>query len=290
MKTRTFGERDTEIAEIGLRLRPSSPHAAELLRGAVEEGVNYFQIGSVERASLLRRTLGELRHHMLVGAVSAPEQIRESCAATLERSGKTQLGVLWIKPTSVEESELERALARVQSLQVAGCVKTFGFAISHLSAEQQIAIGQWAIETASTPLLQINYSLYESRVGKELFPLAQDSQTCFMVVLPRQLTTLDQLLGEELAHTVSTLARKTRQLRFLTESGRSLAQSAIKFALAQSSVVCVLPSIVSLADLQSSVTAADAPDLTRAELNRLDDLSTHGFHLKPSEPPSVFNG
>ncbi len=290
MKTRLLGDLDIRIAEIALRLRASTPNASDLLRAAVEEGVSYFQVESVERASLLRRTLGELRHHMLVGALSAPDAILESADAALARLGDTQLGVLWIKPASAEEPHLERALARVQSLQAARRINTFGFAISHLSADDQIAVGQWAIETAGTPLLQINYSLHEPRVGKELFPLAQDSQTCFMVALPKAMTTLDNVLGEELAHAVSTFARKTRQLRFLTESGRSLAQSAIKFALAQSSVVCVLPAISTLADLQWSIAASDAPDLTRSELNRLDDLATHGFHLKPSEPPSVYNG
>lgn len=290
MRTRAFGEPDLRVSEVGLRLPASTAHMVELVRAAVEEGVNYFQIDRAERALLLRRALGELRHHMLTGALSTPDQLQATCDDVLERLGDRPLDVLWIKPASAGEAELERALARVQSLRAAGQIRTFGFAVSHLGVGQQIAAGQWAIETAGTPLLQIGYSLHEPRVGKELFALAGEGQTMFVIVLPKVTTTLDTLLGADVAHAVSTIARKSRQMRFLTESGRSLAQSALKFALAQASVACVLPAIHSLADLQASVVAGDAPDLTQAELNRLDDLAAHGFHLRPGEPPSVYNG
>ncbi len=290
MRTRGFGELELRVSEVGLRLPASTAHVDELVRAAVEEGVNYFQVDRAERASPLRRGLGELRHNMLAGAVSTPDQLQATCDEVLERLGDRPLDVLWIKPDSADEARLERALARVQSLRAAGQIRTYGFAVSHLAVAEQIAAGQWAIETAGTPLLQIGYNLHEPRVGKELFALAGDGQTMFVIVLPKVTTTLDALLGEEVAHAVSTIARKTRQMRFLTESGRSLAQSALKFALAQPSVACVLPAIHTLADLRAIVAAGDAPDLTQAELNRLDDLAAHGFHLHPGEPPSVYNG
>jgi aryl-alcohol dehydrogenase-like predicted oxidoreductase len=79
-------------------------------------------------------------------------------------------------------------------------------------------------------------------------------------------------------------------LRFLTENGRSLTQAAIQFALAQPLVACVLPTITTLGDLQSCIAACDTPALSRVELNRLDDLVKHGFHLEPFDPPTVYNG
>jgi aryl-alcohol dehydrogenase-like predicted oxidoreductase len=290
VKTHSLGDTDLRVSELGFRLRTASTHPAELVRAAVEEGITYFQVESVRRVSLLRRALGALWDHMLVGVVSAPDEIQETSAVMRAQLVSSRLGVLWVKPGSSDEAQLERALSRVHSLQGDGQVGTFGFAVSHLSADEQIAVGRWALETASTPLMQIGYSLHEPRVGRELFALAAEGQTMFVVALPKVMTRLDSLLGEDLSHVVSTVARKTRQLRFLTESGRSLAQSALKFALAQPSVACVLPAIYSQADLHSSVAAGDAPDLTRAELNRLDDLVTHGFHIAPGEAPSVYNG
>lgn len=287
MKTRAFGEPEISISEIGLRIAPLAP---DLPMAAFETDINYFEATDAAAEVLLRTALGELRHNLLIGTFAVPESLKEDCAASQARLELEQLGVLWVRAQSADEPALEQALAKVRKLQAAGQLRSFGFSVAQLPEEEQIAAGRWAIETASAPLLQISFSLHEPRVGRELFPLGQEAQTAFVVVLPKETTLLDQWLGNKLAEVVSTLTRKTQPLRFLTESGRTLAQAAIKFALAQPSVVCVLPTINSLSDLQSTLAAADAPDLTRGELDRLDELAAHGFHLTPTEPPSAYNG
>lgn len=272
MKTRIGGE--VCVSEIGLRTQDLAgfQNLRGLLEAALDSGITYFHAADADSTDVLVRELVGQRDKVIVGASSAHDA-----------------DVLWLAPSSADETELERMAREAAVLQNAAQIKTFGFTLTHLSADEQLTAGRWAVSSC-VPLLALPYGLHEPRVGRELFALAENTATRFVVVLPKETTTLDTWLGADLAEIVSVFARQSRQLRFLTDSGRTLAQTAIKFALAQPSVVCVLPYIGTLADLQSAIAATDAPDLTRGELNRIDDLVAHGFHLQPFEPTSVYNG
>ncbi|MBI3733705.1 MAG: aldo/keto reductase [Chloroflexi bacterium] len=277
---------ETTVSEIGLSLTADTGEAPGLLQSALTQGVTYWH--ARDRASLAAAA-AEVREQAVIGVQADAASLAEDCAEALAVAGGAPVDALWAHMTTAGLDALEPALVSLQGFQQAGKTRAYGFSLEGLSDHDQLAAGEWAIQKG-VPLLLIAYSLHESQVGRDLFRLAEGSPTRFIVALPQETTGLDLWLGADLAEIVSSLARKTRQLRFLTESGRSLAQAAIKFALAQPSVACVLPSVRTVADLQAAVSAAESPDLSRAELNRIDDLVAHGFHLQPGEMPTVYNG
>ena len=81
---------------------------------------------------------------------------------------------------------------------------------------------------------------------------------------------------------------RAQQVRFLAgeDVGRTMSQAAIKFCLAQPTIVSVLPNFTNMDELREFTSAPDAPDLTPHELSKLDDLWRNGFDL--SEPARQF--
>ena len=65
-----------------------------------------------------------------------------------------------------------------------------------------------------------------------------------------------------------------------------MSQAAIKFALAKSSIISVLPNFTTLEELHEYTSASEAPDLTTEEQTQLDDLWNNAFDLK--EPAAQF--
>jgi aryl-alcohol dehydrogenase-like predicted oxidoreductase len=79
---------------------------------------------------------------------------------------------------------------------------------------------------------------------------------------------------------------KAARVTFLAgeDVGRTMSQAAIKFCLAQPSIVSVLPNFTNLDELREYTAAPETPDLTEEEQSRLDDLWQHGFDLEDPAP------
>jgi aryl-alcohol dehydrogenase-like predicted oxidoreductase len=77
--------------------------------------------------------------------------------------------------------------------------------------------------------------------------------------------------------------KKVERLRFLIDgTGRTIAQAAIRWILAEPSFASVLPNIYTEEQLQEFVAASDVPDLSRDELRQVSDLCARNFDLQPA--------
>jgi aryl-alcohol dehydrogenase-like predicted oxidoreductase len=77
--------------------------------------------------------------------------------------------------------------------------------------------------------------------------------------------------------------KKVERLRFLTEgTGRTMAQAAIRWILAEPSFACVLPNIYKEEQLQEFAAASDVADLSPAEVRRVNELYARKFDLEPA--------
>lgn len=85
--------------------------------------------------------------------------------------------------------------------------------------------------------------------------------------------------------------KKVRQLSFLTEgAGRTLAQAALKFILAEPSIASVLPNIYNEQALSEFVAASDCPDVTLEEYAHVQQLYADNFGLPACAAPSATTG
>ena len=77
---------------------------------------------------------------------------------------------------------------------------------------------------------------------------------------------------------IKKYSKNAKTLRFLIEdTGRTLAQSAIKFCLSQPSIVSVLPNVTDIETLNDYVLSSNSDDLADHELLRIEELWQSGF-------------
>jgi aryl-alcohol dehydrogenase-like predicted oxidoreductase len=164
----------------------------------------------------------------------------------------------------------------IAELKRAGKIKWFG--ISTSSHES----GIWAIEHGAD-LLQIEYDMLSPSAEDKLLPLAQQENVGIMVRTPlaRGLLTGKFKVGQPIppdqqwrrptGERLQTRLQRIEQLRFLERPGQTLAQAALRFALAHPAVHCVVPGARTIAQLEENVPAADA-DLLPDELARVREL------------------
>jgi aryl-alcohol dehydrogenase-like predicted oxidoreductase len=77
--------------------------------------------------------------------------------------------------------------------------------------------------------------------------------------------------------------KKVARLRFLTEgTGRTTAQAAIRWILAEPCFACVLPNIYTEEQLREFAGASDVPDLTPDEVRMVGELYARNFDLQPA--------
>ena len=142
--------------------------------------------------------------------------------------------------------------------------------------------------------LQIIYSILEQDPAKDFFPIARDCEVGLLSRVPHASEALTGRYTEvpefdESDHRshrriewLREALRKVEQVQFLAgeETGRTLAQAAIKFALYQPTIVSVLPNFTNLDELRDYTDAVDVPDITDGEQALLDDLWEYNFDLE----------
>jgi aryl-alcohol dehydrogenase-like predicted oxidoreductase len=188
-------------------------------------------------------------------------------------------------PTTLELEQSDWATA-IADLKRGGKLCWFG--ISTSSHESGIL----AIEHGAE-VLQVEYDLLSPYAEDELLPLAARMNVGVSVRTPlaRGLLTGKFKVDEPIApeqqwrrptgQKLQTRLRRVEQLRFLERPGQTLAQAALRYALAHPAVHCVVPGARTLDQLEENVPAADA-DLTPAELARIKELQAEWRAEDPS--------
>ena len=178
-----------------------------------------------------------------------------------------------------------------------GKVRHYGATLGPAIDLRQVEEGQVCVAERHM-VTQIIYNLFEQQIGAPLIPLAARHGVGLMVRVPHSSGLLEGRYSAETSFTkddhrffrVNTDERKrawlteglkkVERLAFLTEgTGRTLAQAAIRWILAEPCFACVLPNIYAEEQLVEFAAASDVPDLTAAELRRLRELGERNFDL-----------
>jgi aryl-alcohol dehydrogenase-like predicted oxidoreductase len=150
-------------------------------------------------------------------------------------------------------------------------------------------------------ITQIIYNLLEQQVGQPLVPLAKQYRVGLMVRVPHSSGLLEGRYtrettfgeGDHRHFRVNTDDRKkawlddglkkVEKLSFLIDGkGRTIAQAAIRWILAEPCFACVLPNIYNEEQLKEFAAAADVPDLTPEEVRMVNELYARNFDLQPA--------
>ena len=227
-----------------------------------------------------------------------PEYVRFALEESLKRLRTDHVDLYQLHNPRLDALQRDDLFETLESLKRAGKIRAYGPALGPAIAERQIEEGAYAIEQHRADVVYIIYNLLEQMLGQALFPLSRRHQASVLVRVPHASGLLDGTVKPETVfsqddhrfHRVSTEERKRQwqldglkkveQLAFLWEGrGRTLAQTALQYILAEPAVSSVLPNIYSDSMLQEFVAAVDGPPLTHEDVARVQQLYAEQFGL-----------
>jgi aryl-alcohol dehydrogenase-like predicted oxidoreductase len=227
-----------------------------------------------------------------------PDYVRFALEQSLKRLGTDRIDLYQLHNPRLDALQRDDLFATLEALKREGKIRAYGPALGPAIAERQVEEGAYAIERRQADVVYIIYNLLEQMLGQGLFELGRRAGRSFLVRVPHASGLLDGTVRPDTVfaeddhrfHRVSTEERKRRwqvdglkkveQLNFLWEpSGRTLAQAALKYVLAEPAVVSVLPNIYTSQLLREFAAAVETPDLTAEELARVAQLYESNFGL-----------
>ncbi len=227
-----------------------------------------------------------------------PEYVRFALDQSLQRLGTDYVDLYQLHNPRLDALQRDDLFAALEALKQDGKIRAYGPALGPAIAERQIDEGAHAIQRRGCDVVYIIYNLLEQMLGQALFPMGRERAASFLVRVPHASGLLDGTVkpdttfsaDDHRSHRVSTEERRQRwqvdglkkveQLRFLTEGrGRTLAQAAIQYILAEPSVASVLPNIYNAQLLREYAAAAAAPALAADDLAQVAALYADNFGL-----------
>jgi len=219
-----------------------------------------------------------------------PEFILFALRKSLERLETDYIDLYQLHNPRIETINDPQVWETLEQLRNESKIRYYGVALG--PAIGWLDEGVTSMKTADSVSLQTVYNMLEQEPGREFFEVARERGVGVLVRVPHASGLLDGKFSpdtnfESNDHRSFRMREwllkgheKLDMLRFLTEGkNRTLAQVAIKFALAETSVSSVLPTITSLSDLEEYAKASDFNDLTDDELLKINEFYENVFKV-----------
>lgn len=228
-----------------------------------------------------------------------PDYLRFAVERSLERLGTDYIDLYQLHNVKLEHVLADDIFATLDDLVREGKLRAYGTALGPAIGWE--VEGLVAIRRRRGCAMQIIYNLLEQDPARRFFGPAREHGIGFLVRVPHASGMLEGHYtlettfpaGDHRRHRPRSWLvnglRKIATLGFLTADGAmTLGQAALKFVLAEPTVVSALPNIYDRAQLEEFAAAPDRPDLTSAQLARIAELYAENFGV--DEPPMAFKG
>ena len=282
----------------------------KLLRDAIEAGVTLFDTADTYGLGfgeeILHEALGGHRHDVVIGTkfgydLDAPREghqrerpqrwdpdfVRAACESSLRRLGTDYIDLYQLHNPRLTTLQDDVLFETLEALKHEGKVRWYGTALGpdigwRAEAEHSMA-------ERKAPTMQIIYSIIEQQPARDFFPSAREHGTGLLARIPHASEILTDQFADQ-AHVEfdpsdhrahrrrewldEAFEKREKVLFVAQETGRTLAQAAIQFALSEPQIASVLPNIVSREQLLEYAEASHTPRIAAdelAELNRIYD-------------------
>lgn len=229
-----------------------------------------------------------------------PAYLRQACEASLRRLATDRIDLYQLHNPRIDTLRRDDLFAELDRLKAEGKIRHYGATLGPAIDLRQADEGQCCV-TERRMTTQIIYNLLEQQIGAPLIPVAKTHGVGLMVRVPHSSGLLEGRYTQETTFgkddhrffRVSSDERKkawldaglkkVERLRFLIDgTGRTIAQAAIRWILAEPCFASVLPNIYTEEQLQEFAAASEVPDLTPEELRKVSDLYARNFDLQPA--------
>ncbi len=219
--------------------------------------------------------------------------VRSALEGSLRRLGTDRVDLYQLHNPRMNAIEADECFATLEDLRAEGKIRHYGVALGPAIGWRDEGI--LAISTRDLASVQTVYNLLEQDPGRDLMAAAAERGVGVMARVPTSSGLLDDNLGPETTFGPGDHRRhrprewlvegleKIERIRFLCgpESGRTMAQAALRFILAQPQMAVVIPTITNEAELREYAGAADVPELSAEELALVDELYARNFDVEP---------
>lgn len=290
------------------------PDAIRLLREAKELGVNFFDTGDTYGEGygeeILREAFPKDRSSVVIGTkfgydLDAPREghhrerpqrwdaefIRAAIEKSLRRLGTDYVDLYQMHNPRLDTIRNDDLAELLDALVKEGKVRWWGAALGPDIGWRNEGDAAMAERRASS--MQIIYSIIEQQPARYFFPTAREHETGLLARVPHASEILTDDFadkarvefepGDHRAHRhrewLDKAFRKREQVLFVAggDTGRTLAQAAIRFCLTEPGIASVLPNIVRSDQLAEFAAASDVPPLTEDETGELSRLYDEEF-------------
>jgi aryl-alcohol dehydrogenase-like predicted oxidoreductase len=226
--------------------------------------------------------------------------IRTACEKSLDRLKTDHIDFYQLHNPRIDVIRNDEVFDTLHKLRAEGKILTFGAALGPAIDRRQITESIAALRERGAHV-QIIYNLFEQMLGEPVFPVARECGLCVFTRVPHCSGLLEGEYSKKTTfsrddHRSFRVAddekrkawlldglKKVEQISFLEkEAGRTLAQAAIQFILAEPSVGSVLPNIYDERQLREFAAAPETPPLTVQEQEALAKLRANNYGLAPA--------
>jgi aryl-alcohol dehydrogenase-like predicted oxidoreductase len=219
--------------------------------------------------------------------------IRAALEESLRRLRTDHVDLYQLHNPRIDAIRADECFATLEELRGEGKIRHYGVALGPAIGWREE--GLEAIATREIASVQTVYNLLEQDPGIDLMAAAGARGVGIMSRVPTSSGLLDDNLsptttfgaGDHRRHRprewLTEGLQKIDRIRFLCEpgTGRTMAQAALRFILAQPQMTTVIPTITNEAELREYAGTAEAPELTDDELARVAELYVRNFDVEP---------
>jgi len=230
----------------------------------------------------------------------SPAYLRRACEASLRRLATDRIDLYQFHNPRIDTLRRDDLFAELERLKAEGKIRHYGATLGPAIDIRQVEEGRVCVAERRM-ISQIIYNMLEQQIGAPLISPAKAHGVGLMARVPHSSGLLEGRYSRETTFDkddhrffrINTDTRKkawleaglkkVEQLGFLTEGkGRTMAQAAIRWILAEPCFACVLPNIYNEGQLTEFAAASEAPDLTPEEVRRVSDLYARNLDLESS--------
>jgi aryl-alcohol dehydrogenase-like predicted oxidoreductase len=328
MKYRRLAKTDLQVSEIGFGVwtvsagwwgEYSDDQAADLLRQALELGVNFFDTGDTygegRGETLLPKAFGTRRQDVVVATKFgydfyrdterrgqrerpqdfSPTFVRFALEQSLKRLATDYIDLYQLHNPRLEGMQRDDLFELLDKLKQEGKIRAYGAALGPAIGGTEHGDDAMRVRP-SLSSLQIIYNLLEQEPGRRFVPLARELDISLLVRVPHSSGLLEGHYTAETTFPPSDHRshrprqwlldglQKLERLTFLHQDrGQTIGQAALKWLLAEPAVASIQPNIYNREQLEEFAAASDLPDLTPDDLRRVADLYERNFDLTAAQ-------
>tara|TARA_Y100000590_G_scaffold464050_2_gene632459 strand:- start:273 stop:1274 length:1002 start_codon:yes stop_codon:yes gene_type:complete len=289
------------------------PDAINLLRNAHELGITLFDTADTYGLGfgeeILFESLRKVRHDIIIGTKFgydldapreghqkerpqnwSPEFVRKACESSLKRLGTDYIDIYQLHNPRLSTIQNDELFSLLDDLKSEGKIRWYGTALGpDIGWKDE---GFCSMKERKVPIMQVIFSIIEQQPARDFFEVAKQQGTGLLSRVPHASEILtDQFAdkstvefdpSDHRAHRKrewldQAFAKREKILFIADETGRTLAQAAIQFCLAETSIASILPNIVNQDQLNEYCRATDTPKLNSEELIELHRIYDHEF-------------